>query len=98
MHHQSRSFKWIMLKVTLIVLFIVLFSFAVMLLWNWLMPEIFGVKAVSYVQAVGLLILSKLLFSGLGRGHGSHGHHWHRKGEKYSGATVPENSSTITEK
>ena len=38
----------------------------VMLLWNWLMPEIFGLKQVNYWQAWGLLILSWILFKGLG--------------------------------
>jgi len=41
-----------------------LFSFAVMWLWNWLMPALFGLHAISFWQAVGLLILSKILFSG----------------------------------
>lgn len=36
----------------------------VMTLWNWLMPDIFGVDSISYWQAGGLLLLSKLLFSG----------------------------------
>src|SRR5690606_6305496 len=41
----------------------------VMLLWNWLMPALFaGVRQVDYWQALGLLLLSKLLFGG-GRGH-----------------------------
>ncbi len=49
-----------------------LFGWVVMLLWNWLMPEIFGLKRVSYWQAWGLLILSCILFKdfGSGSGHG----------------------------
>jgi hypothetical protein len=35
---------------------------AVMLLWNWLMPAVFGLPAIGFWQAVGLLVLSKLLF------------------------------------
>jgi hypothetical protein len=41
----------------------------VMLLWNWLMPTVFGLKAISFWQAWGLLVLSRLLFAGFG-GHG----------------------------
>jgi len=41
---------------------IFLFGWVVMLLWNWLMPEIFGLKQVSYWQAWGLLVLSSILF------------------------------------
>lgn len=35
-----------------------------MLLWNWLVPTIFGLKAITFWQAIGMLILSKLLLSG----------------------------------
>jgi hypothetical protein len=51
----------------------------VMVLWNWLMPALFGVPAIGYWQAVGLLILSKLLlggFRGFGRGRGGPGGHF----------------------
>jgi hypothetical protein len=59
------------LKVLLIVLLAAtVFSFAVMWLWNWLMPVIFGLHAISFWQALGLLVLSKILFGGF---HGRHG-------------------------
>jgi hypothetical protein len=46
----------------------------VMLLWNALVPALFRGPALQYWQALGLLILSRLLFGGLrGRG-GWHGH------------------------
>jgi hypothetical protein len=51
----------------------------VMVLWNWLMPTLFGVPAIGYLQAVGLLILSKLLLGGvrgLGRGRAGPGGHF----------------------
>ena len=47
-----------------------LFGFLVMWLWNWLMPALFGLHAISYWQALGLLVLSKILFGGF---HGRHG-------------------------
>ena len=31
-------------------------------LWNWLMPEIFGLKAITFWQAFGLSLLSGILF------------------------------------
>ncbi len=46
----------------------ILFGFIIMWLWNWLMPEIFGLTTLTYWQAVGLFILFKLLFGGLGGG------------------------------
>lgn len=33
-------------------------------LWNWLMPEIFGLKAITFWQAWGLVFLSGILFKG----------------------------------
>lgn len=54
--------------------FIVIFGGCVMLLWNWLMPEIFGLPCISFLQAAGLLLLCKILFGGFGAGHHGHGH------------------------
>jgi hypothetical protein len=33
-------------------------------LWNWLMPEIFGAQPIGFWQALGLLLLGRLLFGG----------------------------------
>ena len=56
-------------------------GFPVMWLWNWLMPELFHLPAITFWQAVGLLILSHLLFKGHYQGHG----HWqHRHGKRWS--------------
>ncbi|MFH0759834.1 MAG: hypothetical protein V2B15_21270 [Bacteroidota bacterium] len=46
------------------------FTFVVMWLWNWLVPELFHGPVLGYWQTLGLLILSKILFSGIGGGHG----------------------------
>ncbi len=57
-------------------------SWVVMALWNWLLPNLFvGIKEISYVQAMGVLVLSKILFGGF-RGHGGmhkRMHHHHLK-------------------
>lgn len=39
-------------------------SFVVMGLWNWLMPALFALHRISFWQALGLLVLSKILFGG----------------------------------
>jgi hypothetical protein len=52
-------------------------GWVVMALWNWLLPTLFaGVREIDYMQALGVLLLSKILFGGL-RGHGHHGR-WHK--------------------
>ena len=55
-----------------------LLGYAVMALWNWLMPVIFGLGIITYWQAFGLLVLSKILFGGFKgkRGCCGHGGHW----------------------
>ena len=58
--------------------FAALFGWVVMLLWNWLMPCIFGLPELNFWQSAGLLVLCKILFggiSGCGHHHGGHGHH-----------------------
>lgn len=42
----------------------------VMLLWNWLAPALFGFKEVTFWQALGLLVLCRILFGGFGGGGG----------------------------
>jgi len=50
----------------LFALFILAFGYAFMLLWNWLMPLIFDLMAITYWQAVGILVLAKMIFGGFG--------------------------------
>ena len=38
----------------------------VMRLWNWLAPELFGLRQVTFWQALGLLALCRILFGGFG--------------------------------
>jgi len=41
-------------------------GWVVMLLWNALLPAIISVSAITYLQSLGIIILSRLLFGGLG--------------------------------
>lgn len=53
-------------------------GWVLMALWNWLMPALFsGAREIGYLQALGLLVLSKILFGSF-RGRGCHGR-WHRQ-------------------
>jgi hypothetical protein len=40
----------------------------VMLLWNWLLPTLFGWRVINVWQALGLLLLCRILFGGWGGG------------------------------
>lgn len=60
----------------------------VMLLWNWLLPELFpGARPIGYWQALGVLLLSKILFGGW-RG-GCHGR-WKARRERWESMTPEE--------
>jgi len=54
-------------------LFLLVFSFVVMWLWNWLMPAMFGWHVITFWQALGVLVLSKILFGGF---RGGPRRHW----------------------
>jgi hypothetical protein len=75
--HMMRRFGWRHgLRFALFaVLAIALVGLVVMSLWNWLMPDLFGWHALSFVQALGLLVLARLLLGGWRGGHGR-GMHW----------------------
>jgi hypothetical protein len=53
-------------------------SFVVMSLWNALVPAIFSLRPISFWQALGLLLLAKLLFGGFRPSCGN-GRHWRRR-------------------
>jgi hypothetical protein len=52
-----------------LLLFIVVGGEVVRLLWNWLLPPLFGWPQITFWQALGLLALCRILFGGRG-GHG----------------------------
>ena len=52
----------ILLVVGVLILACLLFGAPLMVLWNWLMPTIFGLPEITFWQACGLNILSALLF------------------------------------
>ena len=77
----------------LAVLFVVVLAglgFVVMGLWNWLMPALFGLKVIGYWQAMGLLILSKILFGGLHGPRGRSGYRLHGMRERWKQRTPEE--------
>jgi hypothetical protein len=62
MKHRYFRFWWPLAALA----FAALFSFAVMFLWNWLLPVITGLPEITFLQALGLLALSRILFGGFG--------------------------------
>lgn len=59
--------------IALAILLAFLLGWVVMLLWNWLMPEIFRLPRIGYWQAWGLVLLAHILVKpGYGHGEGKH--------------------------
>lgn len=54
--------------VVLIAVVVVLTALPVMWLWNWLMPELFGLSTLTFWQALGLSALTSLLFKSYNTG------------------------------
>lgn len=70
-HYVTKAFKVFAMIVIGILLFL-LANYVLMRLWNWLMPELFDLPIIDYWQALGVLILAKIIFGfGGGNGHKS---------------------------
>lgn len=76
--------KWWIIPAAIVAipLFIFIGGEVVMHLWNWLLPPLFGWRMLTFWQALGLLVLCRVLFGRLG-GHGpGHRRHWQGRCKK----------------
>jgi hypothetical protein len=71
----SRILKAVLIAIGIAAVLAVI-GFVVMSLWNWLIPALFGGPVLHFWQAVGLLVLTRILVGRVGRGHG----HWGWRG------------------
>ena len=70
-------------------------SYVVMILWNWLIPGIFAAKPIDFLQAMGLLVLGRLLFGG--RGGFGHRMHWRGRMHERWARMTPEQREKFRE-
>jgi len=63
----KKAFKFVFFAA----LFTAVAGFVTQSLWNWLVPSLFHGPLISFEQTLGLLVLSRILFGGFGRGRGS---------------------------
>jgi hypothetical protein len=56
-----KAIEAILLVVGLLFLYALILAFPTMILWNWLMPRIFGLTQIDIFQALGLNFLSGIL-------------------------------------
>ena len=67
---------WIVKIVALCVIAVALLGLITMSLWNWLVPELFHGPIITFWQALGLFVLSKILFWSFSKKHHGHGAPW----------------------
>ncbi len=72
---KKKNLIWMVpLGIAGIIIFSAIGGMIVMLLWNWLAPELFGLRTITFWQAFGLLALCRILFGGFGGGGGRRCH------------------------
>ena len=78
------------------IVFIIAGGFVVRLLWNWLMPDIFGLREITFLEGLGLLALSRIMFGGFGSGGGMHDRRRHHRADWWKKA--PEKTEQAPER
>ena len=78
----------------LAILGMMLFAFIggeiVLQLWNWLLPPIFGWREITFWQALGMLVLCRILFGGFGMHRGGSSDYRSRMRERWEKMTPEE--------
>ena len=87
---MNKSFrrKPIFILIPIALFFIV--SAVVMILWNMLIPEIFGFTSISYLQAAGLFLMCRILFGNFGFDKKNHPFANKDKREKFMNMSTEE--------
>jgi len=89
---MTRKMKLIFIAPLAIVgifLFIAIGGEIVLHLWNWLLPPLFGWRQITFWQALGILVLCRILFGGWGS-HGSGRSNFRRRMEERCQHMTPE--------
>ena len=53
---------WVVIGAFIIVIVALLYMLPLYFLWNWLMPNLFGITKITLWQSLGLLLLTGILF------------------------------------
>jgi len=83
------------------ILAVLAFGWIVMSLWNAILPDVLHVSQITFLQALGILILSKILFGGFrgrgGWGGGPGSHRWRQKMQEKMSSMSPEEREKYTQ-
>ena len=79
-----------MMFVTFFIVMTLVVGLVVMGLWNAILPAVLGIKTITFVQALGILLLSKILFGGFYGGFRGRGGQWKQRMQQKMGNMTPE--------
>ena len=85
-YKSSRIAKYVLIGFA----FVVVIGLVVMALWNWMVPNLLGGAEITFLQAIGVLILSRILFGSIGSGRKQNSKPWRKKFAKKVAAMSPE--------
>ncbi|KAA2240510.1 hypothetical protein F0L74_30625 [Chitinophaga agrisoli] len=81
------------------ILFVTVLGFVVMTLWNCLIPDLFHGPVITFWQALGLLLLGKLLFGWHGHQHGAAWKaNWKEKMRRRMESMTPEEKERLRDR
>jgi len=98
---MKRKIIWIAPLAVLAIVFFVWFGgWAVMHLWNWLLPPLFGWRLITFWQALALLVLCRILFGNWGHGGHRSDFRWRmrERWERRWGKMTPEEREQFLQK
>ena len=83
---------WILKAIVFAAVAVFVMGFVSMQLWNWLIPDLFHGPIITFWQAFGLVVLSRIFFHGLigGRGHCGGRGHWRKRWQEKLQNMTPE--------
>jgi len=98
MRQKSFRFGKVIFFILMAIAAILVFGTIVMLLWNNVLAEVLHVSTITFGQALGILLLSKILFGGWRCGWGGGGqHHWKNRMQQKWSAMTPEEREKFQE-
>jgi len=86
---------WILKGIVFVALMVAIFGMTTMLLWNWLVPVLFSGPVITFTQAIGLLLLTKILFWTVGKDNHHHKGPWRPYWKKRWENMTPEDKERL---
>jgi Ca2+/H+ antiporter, TMEM165/GDT1 family len=97
MANRSFIFRKVVFFIVMAAAAIIVFGGLVMLLWNNVLAQVVNIRTINFGQALGILLLSKILFGGFRGSWGGGRQHWKNKMREKWSAMTPEEREKFKE-